>query len=279
MKRNLALSLMVAVVATAASGVAFATTDLALNLNYINPANEATGGTWQLVAKTTDVNGLAGLDVNLTGAGIAATFGAGTATADVQTSAVIGANLNIAWGFDLDGTDIAGTGTGSGNGNQAVDPLFNAIWNNSALIATGTFGAVRPVIVSSASNVHTAASLAGTGAAITDLIGLSPVRGDGVATDGLLEGDANRDWTVNSSDLGLLLNSFNSTTGTWDQGNFNNTAGAPNTDVNSADLGLLLNNFNGSAPVPAVGAVPEPSSAVLLLMASASLACATRRKK
>jgi len=104
---------------------------------------------------------------------------------------------------------------------------------------------------------------------------------ENTAGTGLLLGDANRDYVVNSSDLALLLLNFNSAAGTWNDGNFNNTAGAPNGDVNSADLALLLLNFNGTTTPPslAAGVVPEPSSIFLMLVAGAGLACSARRRR
>ena len=70
---------------------------------------------------------------------------------------------------------------------------------------------------------------------------------------GKLVGDLNVDGTVNSGDLGLLLNNFNHAGGAvYTQGDINNDG-----DVNSGDLGLLLNNFNQSSPA-AVSTVPEP---------------------
>lgn len=70
-----------------------------------------------------------------------------------------------------------------------------------------------------------------------------------------VSGDINLDGTVDSTDLGLLLNSFGESSTTWGQGNLNSDAA-----VDSSDLGLLLNNFSFSSTV----AVPEPSTAIVL---------------
>lgn len=59
----------------------------------------------------------------------------------------------------------------------------------------------------------------------------------------LFAGDANLNGTVNSADLGLLLNNFNDDSGLgWESGNFNDDL-----FVDGTDLGLLLNNFNSDA--------------------------------
>lgn len=90
----------------------------------------------------------------------------------------------------------------------------------------------------------------------------------------LVLGDVNLDFAVDSSDLGLLLNNFGSTAATAGAGagygggdlNMNGT-------VDSSDLGLLLNNFGASN-----AAVPEPTSTVLLLLASLSVFGVIRRR-
>lgn len=62
-----------------------------------------------------------------------------------------------------------------------------------------------------------------------------------------LRGDANLDGQVDSTDLGLLLNSFGANEQRWSNGNFNSDQ-----VVDSTDLGLLLNNFGQTSfPVAA----------------------------
>jgi hypothetical protein len=87
-------------------------------------------------------------------------------------------------------------------------------------------------------------------------------------------GDVNRDGTVNSTDLGLLLSKYNQTIASgdlWSQGDLN----ADGT-VNSTDLGLLLSHYNQTGN--ATSAVPEPSTVALIAIASTGLlGCALRR--
>lgn len=86
-----------------------------------------------------------------------------------------------------------------------------------------------------------------------------------------LNGDANLDGSVNSLDLGILLNVFNDTSGLgYASGNLNDDA-----DVNSLDLGIVLNNFNHTSL--AALAVPEPRSQPFLLVSLVGWVCLRRR--
>lgn len=96
----------------------------------------------------------------------------------------------------------------------------------------------------------------------------------GTLNDTYVLGDVNLDGDVNSIDLGLLLNNFNSTAGlTWGGGNLNADA-----NVDSIDLGLLLNNFNFNSPA-SLSAVPEPSGCVLLLLGALAVIRLKRTRK
>jgi hypothetical protein len=108
-----------------------------------------------------------------------------------------------------------------------------------------------------------------------------------------LPGDANRDLAVNGSDFALLAANFGRTGRSWSTGDFND-----DTAVNGADFALLASHFGRSlgggaagvggaavteadyAAVAAFGAsIPEPSSAVLLLVAAGvSLSRRPRRR-
>ena len=76
-----------------------------------------------------------------------------------------------------------------------------------------------------------------------------------------LVGDTNLDGSVNSTDLGQLLNTFNNASGIHYCGGNLNADGI----VNSTDLGQLLYNFNMSSSAFAA-AVPEPSTGIMLLL-------------
>ena len=91
-------------------------------------------------------------------------------------------------------------------------------------------------------------------------------------------GDVNLSGNVDSTDLGLLLNSFGTTAGTagdgpgWGGGDLN-----MNGAVDSADLGLLLNGFGFTSTV--ASAVPEPNAITLLLVAMLSMVGLARRSR
>ncbi len=75
-----------------------------------------------------------------------------------------------------------------------------------------------------------------------------------------LTGDINESGTVDSSDLGILLNNFGNNNGLpVSAGNLN---GDP--FINSADLGLLLNNFGATTSLASV--VPEPGGVWMMLL-------------
>ena len=85
-------------------------------------------------------------------------------------------------------------------------------------------------------------------------------------------GDVNLNGDVDSDDLGLLLNNFDSNAGVgWGGGDLN-----ADLSVDSGDLGLLLNNFGSTSA--AASAVPEPSSCMLIMMSVVGLFGLIRRR-
>jgi hypothetical protein len=112
-----------------------------------------------------------------------------------------------------------------------------------------------------------------------------------------LLGDANLDGTVNGSDFSILAANFGLGHANWDQGNF-----LISSSVNGSDFSALAANFGqgdsgadglvtpadiaaldafaiaNGLPVPTIGAVPEPASIGLLVLAASSALGRRRRK-
>ncbi len=297
------LSLLTVALVAFSAPVVQAQVDVQLNLRYIDPADESLGGEWDLLAQSDATMGLAGLRVVLDGITGVTGVDMGTITPnsdafDDVTSVFgfqpFGSGVEIVAGDDFAGALLTGVGTGSGASNVASDDLFpgnSPIWDNSALLASGTFGATRPAFleVNSAngnlmpgSGVFALANefnVAGTDAVLA-AVGLTSVRGDGVSSDGLLLGDADRNGSVLIGDLNVLLSNFNGAGaggGTWDLGDFDSSS----TTV-IGDLNLLLTNFNSSSNPPALSAsttgVPEPSAIALLSLGTAMLLSLRRNR-
>jgi len=94
------------------------------------------------------------------------------------------------------------------------------------------------------------------------------------ATEPDLPGDANGSGFVDDDDLAVLLSNWEQDPGTitnWALGDFTD-----DTDVDDDDLAVLLGNWTG--PPPGGAAVPEPVSAVLLLIGAPLVARRRKRK-
>lgn len=293
MKRSLLMSLCAVAIVAMSLGQAMATISLSLNLRYNDPANAAEGGTWDLLARTDSANGISGLVVVLNDITFGSTtFNSAIDGIPIETSQS-GNITEIVWGYDVNAT--AGVGkflnVGKGNGtpgNVAKDDLFPGAANsydNMALIMSGAFGATRPSFgtlpgtgggPTTGQSWSSAAMTAGGAEEAIVLLGGDGVRGDSVSVDGLKLGDIQRNGGVDANDLGVLLNFFGSAAGTrtWDQGDVEGNDG----DVDANDLGVLLNFFGQTSTPPAFAAVPEPTSVMLALMASASVVAFGRRR-
>ena len=280
MKRSLVFC-AIALVAVAANS-ALATVNVQLNLRYDNPGDESQGGSYELLVLSggDGVTGIVAAVDNINNDAAAA--GTGTSGYDVFQSQQIGTAVEIVAGDDLT-APLSGVGT-SGGPNAGQDDLFtgNSAWDNSALIASGTFGAARPSFTTiGAINSTTAANtIDGSSVVAAATLGTLSVRGDGVASDGLLPGDANRDGSVGAADVSALSGGFG-TAGGWDEGNF--TGGAT---IGAADVSTLSGNFNGTSaspgtapvlPLSAAGSVPEPTSVVLVGLGLSMLGLGRRR--
>ena len=299
MNRGLSLSLCAVAVAAVCASNALAVISTSLNLRYDDPANEAAGGSWTLVAKTDGTGstqatqGIAALVVDVDNVDNGGTVAAPEITTAADINAIYpidagGANERVnylangpqteyTYGQDISADPVTtGVGTASHPSNVASDVFGNSAWDNVTVIATGSFGGSRPAITDADGNELTAT--ASPWSAEDDGATVFATRGDGVASDGLLTGDADRSGTVDVADLGILATNWQSTAAGWDDGNFTGTQNDTNVDV--ADLGELATNWQLSRTPPASAAaagVPEPTSVVLTLLGG-SLLLVSRRK-
>ena len=285
MKRGLVLSLCTAMVAAMASP-ALAVVDVQLNLRYTNPANPTGGGSWDLLVKSSGVQGMAGISLDI-GGNLGVT-GVDTPLAAITPNAGVFNNTDQVFRFEGDATsthiaagdDLAGTlrlnvGKPGGPGVVAEDDLFPAtstFWDNSSRIASGTWTGARPTMAAAGIQAN---EFNATGGAVLATIGTVSVRGDSVGVDGLKPGDANRSGAVDINDFNILADAFaDAGTFNWDQGDFNGSG-----SVNIDDFNLLADSFADPAtPSPAFAAVPEPASLVLLGAAAMAMVACKRRK-
>lgn len=290
MKRGLVLTLAAATLA-AMAGPAIAAVNVQLNLRYTNPNNPTGGGSWDLLVQSTGAQGLAGISAKIGGnlgvTGVDLPANVITANPAVFTAAnsvfkfqTVGGKTEIVTGDDLAGVKVLNVGKGGVTpGNVAADDLFpsnSTFWDNSALLASGTWTGARPTLVAADILVN---EFDGAGNSVAGTVGTVSVRGDSVGVDGLKLGDANRDGRVNINDFSLLSGSYSppaplTGTKTWDNGDFN---GDGNVTINDFSLMTSGGNYNGGiSPPPAIAAVPEPSTLVLAGLALAGL-CVRRR--
>lgn len=247
--------------AVALTHTAGAVVNVQLNLRYADPANEAAGGTWELLAGSDDT-GIAGLTVLLDNINNDAAS-AGSSGFEVFQAQQVGSVVEIVIGSDLVPPLDTDIGLGPGTTGNVEDDLFPGnspmIWANNALLSSGTFGANRPLFLSTSGTLAAGVNVFNGSSAVQGTFGVLEVRGDGVDADGLSLGDANRDGMVNGLDFAILSFNFNGPGG-WDQGNFNSDA-----LVDEEDLAILL-SF-----------IPEPTTLGLAGIALIGFASTRRR--
>ena len=162
---------------------------------------------------------------------------AGTTGFEVFETQQVGSVIEIVTGSDLEAPLNLDVGLGPGTTGNVPDDLFPGnspeIWANNALLASGTFGDVRPsFLLSSGTLAAEVNEFDITEEAIAAPFGALSVRGDSVRTDGLCPGDADRDGDVDGDDFNLLAFSFGNGGSGWGQGNFDSMNGTDGDDFN-----------------------------------------------
>lgn len=218
-----------------------------------------------------------------------------------------GAGLLRAKNFDLQGMQLDAAarvrvnpnGTAAGRTNLgtmsfAGGPLTPAaqfdLTNNALVVSGATLADVASLVAAGYAagawtgtgiTSSTAAATPGTGLGYADAAAVpgGPIFGTPPAGSVLVRytllGDADLSGSVGIGDFAQLAANFN-TAGTWSGGDFNYDG-----TVGIGDFSLLAANFNQSLPASAGargGAVPEPTSAVLL-GAAAAAGLAVRRRR
>jgi hypothetical protein len=260
--------------------------DMSLNLQYTMPSDPAMGGNWTLVAKTNNANGIASINAilsNVNAAGIAYQSGIGAMSKSgnpfvIQNGSLV--ELLYAQDLSIPAAVVTDVGRGAGTpGNLAIDPFNDPAWNNSAVIATGTFGAIKPAFTANldAPPDVTKGNVLGTKTPPFFMAPAATVTT--IVRDALsvpLIGDYNLNGTVDAADYVVWRNTLNQmvTPSSGADGNGNGT-------IDSGDYDLWRSHFGqtagSGAALNVIAAVPEPATLALLILAE--LGCCLRRRR
>ena len=236
------------------------TIDLSLNLHYNDSGNTALGGNWQLVAKTTSLNGISLVNAILTNvnvAGISYPSGIGAmldgGNPFVSSS---GTFVEVLYAQDLSNpaSVVTDVGRGAGTpGNLAIDPLNEPSWNNAALIATGTFGAMTPAFAMNLDTPpdSTAGNVLGTNTPpffSADAAVVTTIVRDSLPAGPLL-GDYNLNGTVDAADYVVWRHTLGAAgPGLAADGSGNNLVDSADYDIWKSRFGLSSGAATGASP-------------------------------
>jgi len=205
---------------------------------------------------------------------------AGDASATNKTSIV--KQLNIAGGttptatLDLGNNDLIIDYTGGSS------PLTTVQAQVKSAFATGNWSGpgITSSVAAATPNNRALGIIEASDTSVTSFGG-QPVAPSSVLVGFTVQGDANLDHVVNTTDFNLLAANFGGSGKRWFNGDFNYDG-----SVNTTDFNLLAANFGSSLPADAaangasaLGAlVPEPSSLMLVGLGAAGLVARRRRR-
>jgi len=288
---NRGLTLLLCAVALMTVGVANTqATDIAisLNLRYTDPADPSEGGTWTLVASSSE--GIAGIRTiisDVDNASLGTILSTDIAALDPIDSMgpnerpavlAIPGGVDLLYGQDLSAGATRLDGVGTAATSDGPDVLNNPTWDVATIIGSGTFStATRPTLSAVGLDMtdgNTYLNFAAPTVAAATATITATVRGDSLNTlglespagAGLLAGDYDRNGVVDGLDLATLAGNFTLSGLGWDDGDSTDDG-----SVNGLDLADLAANFTLSSIPPAIAAVPEPSTLSLVGFAGLAL--------
>lgn len=240
-----------------------ATVSLSLNVFPTSNANPNSGGAWTLVAKSSSANGIAGIDAFLTGINPSSViYGTGINAATTNGAPYVsgGTPSELVYFQDL-GLPGVVVGVGTATVSPGVDPLGNPAWDNASIIAFGNYTGAMPTFAANSGTKKTAANILTTSTspfihadnATTTFVSRRALTGD-YDLNGRVDIADYVIWRNNMGTTNKLRNDFTPGVGTDDHARW------------KANLGTTLPT--GASVM--TGAVPEPSTLVLCMLALAA---------
>jgi len=256
------------IAASAATACAQNNVKLSLNLLYDGPNPGTSGGHFQLVAQTTSTFGLASVNsfisnINTTGI----LYGPGINADTIAGSPLVvegnPVNLLYAQATTQPGVVInVGKGPGTG-GNLLFDVLGDSTWNNSAFIASGSFGTAKPAFIP---DVHGNVTDSNVLSRATAPFGASINANTTFVVREGLRGDYNHDQVVDSRDYTIWRDNFGSTTNLLADGSLNGVIDLDDFNAWKVNFGIHF-PIAGGGGLGSPAGVPEPSTLALLTAA------------
>jgi hypothetical protein len=167
-------------------------------------------------------------------------------------------------------------GVGTLARSDGPDPLGDSFWNDATMIASGTYGGLRPQFATKGISSTAANVLSTSSPPFNFSIAATVTTAIRVAQPPPANGDFDSDGDVDGSDLLIWQRGLGLTTATSKGQGDANGDGA----VNSADLAIWQATFGQAFPgagAIANAPVPEPTTLILLFLAAVGIGLLGRR--